>query len=915
MENKALRQARENKGWSQQNVAEQIGTNRFTVTRWERGLATPSPYYRQKLSALFGMTPLELGFLKEEKTESAPLLSTYWNVPYYRNAFFTGREDLLSSLFTQFQNHTREEATPIIALSGLGGVGKTQLAIEYAYRHRTQYQAVLWVPADSPTMLLANFANLTQLLHLAGKDEQDQQQAIKAVQCWLVEQRSWLLVFDNVEDIARVHSLIPATGQGHVLLTTRLQATSTLAKRIEVDVMTPEEGTLFLLRRAKIIPATIAPTAIPLPDLQAAQTLSELMDALPLALDQAGAYIEEIGCDIAGYLKRYQEYQLQLLQRRGSSSDHPTSIAATWSISFEKLQQNNSTAATLLQLCALLQPDAIPEELFLAASPPHLLPLATDLLHLDSIINALRAFSLIRRHPKTGTLSLHRLVQTVLTAKMDCLTQQQLTQQLVYAVNAVFPDCSISTWQLCHRYLPQALACAQLLQQWQLAFPEAARLLYQTGAYLQARASYDQAARLYKQALAIHQQLGTTKQLEGARCLFALATLHEVQWKAQEAEQLYQEVLTLQRQSLEADHPEIAQTLNTLAMFYYKKGDYSQAEPLYLQALGIFQQKLGSDHPDVARCLSDLAALYREQGKYTQAEALQQQALLIRERVLGPEHLETATSLRSLAILYHVQGQFKRAELLYEQALAIREQQLGPDHPDVAWILRGLGLLSYGQGHYSQAEEYYRRVLHIREHTLRPGHPLIGDVFGLLAELYIAQERWSEAKEYFQHTLELWEPVMEADNPDLAHCFNGLAEVAVAQGEYAQAELLCRRALTIMEQKFGEDHSYVAQSLKILAALHCAQERYEQAEALYQQALTILEQSFGKLHPQLISPLNGLASMYQKLARYPQALPLYQQMLTIYAQFLAPDHPDVVRCQQQYACVQLQVDQQATAEI
>lgn len=915
MENQALRQARENRGWSQRDVAEQIGTNRFTVTRWERGLAIPSPYYRQKLSALFGLPLGELGVLKKGKTRHTPPLSTYWNVPHYRSPFFTGREDLLQSLFMQFQDYPREEGTPILALSGLGGVGKTQLAIEYTYHHRTEYQAVLWVPADSPTMLRANFADLAQVLQLTGKNEQDQQQAIKAVQCWLAGHGSWLLIFDNVEDIEIVRCLVPTTSQGHVLLTTRLQATSTLARRIDVDIMTPEEGTLFLLRRAKIISATVPLTAVSSSDLQAAQTLAKLMDALPLALDQAGAYIEETGCDIAGYLKRYQEYQLQLLQRRGSSADHPTSVAATWSISFEKLQQDNSTAATLLQLCALLHPDAIPEELFLAASPPHLLPLATDLLHLDSIINALRAFSLIRRHPKTGTLSLHRLVQTVLTAKIDCRMQQQLTQQLVYAVNAIFPDCSISTWQLCHRYLPQALACAQLLQQWHLAFPEATRLLYQTGTYLQARASYDQAAQLYKQALDTHEQLGSMKQPEGARCLFALATLYEVQWKAQEAEKLYQEVLTIQTQALEPDHPEIAQTLNTLAMFYYKKGRYLQAEPLYLQALAIFQQKLGSEHADVARCLSDLAALYREQGKYTQAEALQQQALLIRQRVFGPDHLETATSIRSLAILYHVQGQFKRAELLYKQALAIREQQLGPGHPDVAWILRGLGLLSYGQGNYSQAEEYYRRVLHIREHTLRLGHPLIGDVFGLLAELYIAQERWNEAKEYFQRTLELWEPVLEPDNPDLAHCFNGLAEVAMAQGEYDQAALFCQRALTILKQTFGEEHHYIAQSLKILAALHCVQERYEQAEIFYQQALTILEHSFGELHPQIISPLNGLASMYRQLARYPQAVPLYQRMLAIYAQFLAPEHPDVVRCQQQHAFVQLQVDQQAAAEI
>ncbi|HEU5229135.1 MAG TPA: FxSxx-COOH system tetratricopeptide repeat protein [Ktedonobacteraceae bacterium] len=911
MHNQALRRARENKGWSQRDVAEKVDTNRFTVTRWERGLATPGPYYRQKLCALFAMSPKDLGLLKEESSGGAPSPSTYWNVPYHRNPFFTGREGILRSLFTQLKDDNTEEETYITALSGLAGVGKTQLAIEYAYSHRHEYQAVLWVSADSATMLLADFGNLTHTLHLEA-DAQDQQQAIKTVQHWLEEQGSWLLIFDNVEDMEIVRSLIPARGQGHVLLTTRLQTTNTLAKRIEVDVMTPEEGTLFLLRRAKIIPANLPLTAISLPDLQTAKNLSHMMDELPLALDQAGAYIEETGCDIVGYITRYQKHWLQLLQRRGSSADHPASVAATWSISFEKLRQINPIAATFLQFCALLHPDAIPEEIFTAT--PHaatLAPIAADLLHLDSIINVLRTFSLIRRHPESNTFSLHRLVQTVLLAKMDQQTQQRLAEHLVQAVNAVFPDCMFSTWPLCHRYLPQALACTKLIQQWQFVFPEAARLLYQVGSYLQARASYDQAAQFYQQALEIHRRLGSTEQPEGVQCLFARATLYEVQWKAQEAEKLYQEVLAIRTRSLEPDDPEIAQCLNTLAMFYYKGGKYSQAEPLYLQALGIFQQKSGSQHPDTARCLSDLACLYREQGKYRQAEALQKQALLIREQVFGPEHLETATSLRNLATLYHEQGQFSRAESFYEQALTIREQKLGPDHPDVALILRGLGLLYYGQGKYFQAEEQYRRTLHIRQQALGAGHPALGDIFTLLAELYMAQERWSEAKAYFHSALEIWEPLLEPDHPDVAQCLNGLAEIAVAQGEYAEAELLCQRAMSILEQTFGEMHHYLAQSLNVLAALRCAQECYEQAEDFYQQALMILERNFGKLHPRITLSLNGLAIVYQKQALYHQAAAAYQRMLIIYAQFMAPEHPDITRCQQQYALLQLQTDQQA----
>ena len=914
MENQALRQARENRGWSQRDVAEQIGTNRFTVTRWERGLAFPSPYFRQKLCALFDMTLSELGLFKEKKSWSPPP-SPCWNVPYYRNPFFTGREDMLRLLSVRLKNSNARKGVHIVALSGLGGVGKTQLAIEYAYRYRSKYQAILWVQADSHTTLLADFGNLMHVLQLEGKDKQDQSSAIKAVQCWLAERGSWLLIFDNVEDREAIRSLIPATGWGHVLLTTRHHATNTLADHIEVDVMTPEEGTLFLLYRAKIIPATISPTAIPLPDLQAAQSLSHLMDNLPLALDQAGAYIEETGCNIAGYLKRYQNRQLQLLQRRGSSADHPSSVAATWLISFEKLKQINPTAVTLLQLCALLHPDAIPEEIFIAVLPPLLQPIATDLFHLDTLINVLYTFSLIRRHPETGTLSLHRLVQTVLKATMNEHTQQQQAEYLVRAVNALFPDCRSSDWSLCHRYLPQALACAKLIQQWRLTFPAAARLLCQTGAYLQARASYEQAAQLYQQALDIYQQLSSIEQPEGARCLFALATLYDAQGRMQEAEALYQDVLAFQTHALGSSHPEIAQTLNTLALFYYKQDKYAQAEPLYRQVLCICQQTGTSEHPEAAQCLSNLGTLYREQGNYRQAEMLQQQALHLREQVFGPDHLEVAASYRSLAILAHEQGDFHRAHLLYQQALSIREAELGPDHPEVALILRGLGLLSYGQRNYPQAEAYYRRVLHIRQRALRPGHPSFGDVFTLLAELAVAQERWSEAKGYFHSALEIWEPMFDPDSPDLAHCFNGLAEVAMGQGDYAEAEALCQRALTIMRETFGERHQYIAQSLHVLAELRCAQERYGQAEALYQQALDILEHNFGNLHPRIALSLHGLAITYEKQALYSQVLPLYQRMLTIYAQFLPTEHPDVIHAQQQCTRLQLQVERQAAAEI
>lgn len=909
-----LVEERKHRGWSQRELADYLGTTQHNVSRWEAGVTTPGPYFRTKLEEVFEMSAQQLGLLDEKSPGRVPA-SAYWHVPFHRNPFFTGREALLQSLSTHLHHHRTKQEVSLVALSGLGGVGKTQLALEYAYRSRRNYHAILWVQADSSSLLLANFAHLTHALHLSTGTQEDQQQAIQTVQYWLQEHGPWLLIYDNVEEKDVVRSLLPTLGQGQVLITTRHHAIEPLATQIEVDALPPEEGALLLLHRARMIAPTVPPSAIALPRLEAAKTLSHLLGNLPLALDQAAAYIEETSCDLVGYLARYQQHQLPLLQRRGSSPDHPASVAATWAISFERLQQLNPTAATLLQWCALLHPDAIPEELFIAVPQSvSFPPLALDVLHLDRLIDVLRTFSLVRRHPETGTLSLHRLVQAVLLATMDEPTQQRLAERLVHTMNALFPDCQPATWQRCHRYVPQALVCAQRIQQWRLVLPEAARLLSQTGRYLQARASYDQAAHLYQQALDLYQRLGSANEPEGIGCLFALATLYEAQGRIQEAETLYQDVLARQTHAFGPEHPEIAQTLNALALFYYKQDKYAQAEPLFQQALRIFQHSAEPSDPDLAQCLSNLGTLYRELGHYRQAERLQQQAWRLREHIFGPDHLEVAASYRSLAILAHEQGDFQQARMLYQQALCIRETTLGPDHPEVALILRGLGLLSYGLRNYPEAQAYYQRVFDIRQHVLRPGHPALGDVFTLQGELFVAQERWSEANVSFHSALAIWEPLLDPDNPDLAHCFNGLAEVAVAQGAYDEAEALCQRALTILRGTFGEDHQYVAQSLHVLAGLRCAQAHYEHAEALYQQALSILEHHFGDRHPRIAQSLHGLAIVYEQQAWYRQALPLYERTLTIYAQFLHPEHPDVVFVQQQSVRLQRYAAQQVATE-
>jgi hypothetical protein len=307
--------------------------------------------------------------------ETSPPASA-WNVPYLRNPFFTGREELLKQLHDNLTQNkaaalTQAQARPTDsaqaqAIHGLGGIGKTQAAVEYAYRYRDEYRYVLWVNAATRDELIASFVGLAALLNLPERQEQDQTKIVAAVKQWFTTHDGWLLIFDNADDLALVGDFLPSGGKGQLLLTTRAHATGTLANDIEVEKLDAQQGMLLLLRRAKVLALDAPLDDAPVADRTAAATIVQEMDGLPLALDQAGAFIEETQCSVSDYLDRYRQRQDLLLKRRGGSGkDHPEPVATTWSLSFERVEQLDPLAAELLRCSAFLAPDALPEQMII----------------------------------------------------------------------------------------------------------------------------------------------------------------------------------------------------------------------------------------------------------------------------------------------------------------------------------------------------------------------------------------------------------------------------------------------------------------------------------------------------------------------------------------------------------------------
>ncbi len=818
-----LKAAREHCGWSQQELADLLNVTANSVSRWERGISSPVPYLRRRLCEILGKSAEELGLLPGKPTVSSarspqsqqvsrsPALPI-WNVPFQHNPFFTGREQELMHLHQRLHSGKSHTAHTPQALCGLAGMGKTQTAVEYSYRFYEEYQAVLWARADTHETLVADFVAIAALLDLPERDEHDPQRVVEAVKGWLRAHHGWLLILDNIEDLTLIQEFVPSIHQGHILLTMRTQATGTLAQSLDLRKMDVQEGALFLLRRTKYLAPDAGVNEVAPAAYASALEIARLLDGLPLALDQAGGYIEETACSFADYLERYRAQRATLLTLRGSvMSGHPASVATTLSLIIERVEALHPTAADLLRLCAFLQPDAIPEAMIVEGASEEesiLAPLARDPYAFDAAIKTLRDYSLVQRHAESKTLSLHRLVQAVIQDRLDEQACRQWAEWTVALVSRAFPDSDDDTnWSRCQRYLPQALVCATLIEQWEMVTHEASKLLLNMGNLLINGAQYTQAEEELLLARTILLQMVGERHADYADCLNSLAVLYHCQGRYEEAGALYQQALHIFEQVFGTEHETVTGVLNNLAGLYDMRGQYEQAEMFFLRTLQLKEKLFGPEGPSVDTVLHNLASLYIRRGKYAQAEPLLLRAMAIREKSLGPEHPLTLLSRARFATLHTARKEYEQAESLHRQILDLQEKQLGAEHPHVGISLHSLGDLYHEMGQHEQAEAFYQRALTFRERVLGPEHPFT------------------------------------------AQTLNGLARLLLEQGQNERGEELCQRALAIQERELGMQHPDYADSLATLALLFEQRGNAGRAIQLYRQALDICADELEPEHP------------------------------------------------------------------
>ena len=777
-------------------------------------------------------------------------LPPIWNVPHNRNPNFTGREEHLANLKMAMSSDKPAALTQ--AIHGLGGVGKTQLALEYAYRNAAEYDIVWWVRSEEPATLTSDYASLAKALDLPEKEAADQLLIIKAVKQWLEQHPKWLLVFDNAKERADVRKYIPQGETGNVLITSRNANWLGTATPLDVKVLERSESIDLLLKRTGYT------------DREASNALADALGDLPLALEQAGAYMDATRRSLSDYLKMFTTRKNELWDRAGPPSDYRDTVATTWNIAFDEVMQLSSPGADLLNLCAFLAPDDIPVELLnlgVQFLPESLTAVATDPLAFDDAVDPLRRYSLVEITAES--ISVHRLVQAVTRDRLDGDEKKKWAEAAVRIIDEAFPFDSddVGTWTVCSRLLSHALAAAEHAEALDVASDSTGRLLNQIGVYLKGRAQFVEAKEMFERALAIDEA------------------------------------------AYSPDHPDVAIRVNNLGRVLHDLGDLEGAKKMSERALVIGEATYGPNHPTVAIYVNNLGLVLKDLGDLEAAKKMYERALAIDEAAYGPEHPDVAIRVNNLGRVMQDLGDLEAAKKMYERALAIGEATYGPDHPQLAIYVNNLGRVLQDLGDLEGAKKMSERALVIGEATYGPNHPTVAIYVNNLGLVLKDLGDLEAAKKMYERALAIGEAAYGPNHPQVAIYVSNLGGVLKALGDLEAAKKMYERALAIGEAAYGPNHPQVAIYVSNLGGVLKALGDLEAAKKMYERALAIGEAAYGPDHPQMAIYVNNLGLVLNELGDLEAAKKMYERALSIFIEFLGEDHPNTVTVQNNLASI------------
>ncbi|KAF3385089.1 Nephrocystin-3 [Penicillium rolfsii] len=846
--------------------------------------------------ALLGVVPLH-GHGQNSNTKEM----RHWMVPFDRNPRFFGRQqefDQLEKLIINAKSPTK------VSIYGLGGIGKTQIALELAYRMRERVPecSVFWIPCINYESVQQAYVNMASVL---GILEAEPAKTIEQVKARLGQNRAgkWLLIYDNADDMEMwtkgsatappLKDILPRSENGYILFTSRNRKLAVrMASPNVLSIPDVDQVTATVILEKSLIQEGL------LHDSSTTTALLEQLEFLPLAINQAAAYInanEIVLSDYLSLLKRRETDAAELLseefQDDGRYDETRNPVLTTWFISFEQIRDLDTLAADYLSFLACINPRDIPQSI---------LPIPASAKRKIDALGLLRAYSFISNHGNGSSFSLHRLVHLATRnwmrrTKVFDLWIRRATQHL----DDIFPSEDPGNQIPGRDYLPHALYLINSEEFHDIHY-EYVDFSSRVGKALQNDGRYNEAKGLLADCLQLREKYLGSEHLDTLTSVYRLGSVLERQCKYEEAEAMHRRALEGRKKALGLEHLDSLVSVYHLGLVLEGQGKYEETEALHRQALENSEKRLGREHPCSLISVLNLGSVLERRGKFEEAEFLHRRALEISETALGLEHVQTLISLGHLGSVLERQGKYEEAEAMYRRALKGREKSLGPghahtlinfvnlalessekglgpEHPDTLICVSYLGSLLDRRGKDEEAEAMHRRALKGEEKRLGPGHT--GTIISVinLGSVLERQGRFKEAESMYRRALESSDKGLGPEHLHTLFSLSHIGSVLERQGKYEEAEAMLRRALKREEKFLGSRHPDTIISVINLGSVLGQQGKYQEAEDMLRRALEAREKALGLKHADTLICVSGLTSVLERQGKYEEAEAIHRR--------------------------------------
>ncbi|KAJ5705346.1 hypothetical protein N7536_001035 [Penicillium majusculum] len=866
--------------------------------------------------------------LVRPETPPSPLST----VPFPRDPDFVSRDKLLHSI-------REKNSVPgsRIALIGLGGVGKSQLAIEYSYLVRSEFPAtwVFWIHASNQARFEQSFRDIADHIQVQGRHDPNVD-IFKLVENWLRDEKhgKWICILDNADDEKLLCSSLtvgkedPTKGLTNAFTKPLLEYVPRSQNGSTIITSRTREVVLKLVDRKDLIEVRPMETPEALELLQKklqqvrnseqSQQLVDTLEFMPLAIVQAASYIRHRAprYSVSQYLSDFQGSERKATQLLKEEVGHlyrdweaKNSILVAWQISFEYIRRIKLSAADLLSFMSFFDQQEIPENIIrhqIDARYISILELLNELSdgersesdigsEFEDDIRTLRDFSFITTSKDGSCFMMNRLVQLATRVWLKSNGQtEEWREKFISTLCHEFAPGGYKNWEKCRLLFPHVKSSISQKPESPEHLLEWADLLYR-GAWYASDCGLitDMREMAWKSRKHRVNILGVENEAS-LKSSAMLAEAYSLEGRWEEAEQLEVQVMETRKTKLGDDHPDTLTSMANLASTYRNQGRWGEAEQLEVQVMETRRMELGEDYPDTLMSMANMASTYWNQGRWEEAEQLGLQVMETRKQVLGDDHPDTLISMANLASTYWNQGRWEEAEQLEVQVMETRKTKLGDDHSDTLISMANLASTYWNQGRWEEAEQLEVQVMETCKTKLGDDHPDTLTSMANLASTYQNQGRWEETEQLEVHVMETRTIKLGEDHPDTLTSIASLASMYRNQGRWQEAEQLGLQVMETRKQVLGDDHPHTLTSMANLVSTYWNQGRWEEAEQLEVQVMETRKTKLGGDHPDTLTSIASLASMYRNQGRWQEAEQFEAQVMETRKTKLGPHYSDSV---------------------